>query len=368
MFPVRLALLGGFLGSGKTTTLIRLAQLLQSRGVSAAIITNDQAAGMVDTTRVQAAGVPCAEIAGGCFCCKFDSLVEAARGLITACAPQVILAEPVGSCTDVRATVAYPLLEQYGAAVQVAPLTVLLDPVRARHAVDETTPFGTDVAYIFERQLAEADVLVLNKADLVVPVELEQLRHALAERYPHARVMTMSNSTGQGLEDLLEVLMEGGLSVKHFMDVDYDRYAAGEARLGWLNASAAAAPLEGDAALDNEVLVRELCRAIQRVLREHKAEVAHLKVSLTTEHGVTAASVTGSAGAPAMTDRSLAPCAGAEVTINVRAEADPEVLARSVQLSCQAVRAARLRLGPLNAFQPSRPRPTHRVVRTTRPA
>lgn len=368
MDPVRLALVGGFLGSGKTTTLIRLARMLQQRGVSAAIITNDQAAGMVDTRRVEAAGVPCAEIAGGCFCCKFDSLVDAAQRLIVSCAPQIILAEPVGSCTDVRATVAYPMHQRCGATFQLAPLVVMVDPLRASQDVDGTTPFAPDVAYIFERQMEEADVLVLSKADLLVPAEAERLRSALAARHPHARVMTASNITGDGADELLEIITGRSLGLSHFMDVDYDRYAAGEARLGWLNASAVATPMEGDAALDNDVLARELCRSIQRELRDHRAEVAHLKVSLVTEHGVTAASVTGSAGAPAMTERAVAPCASADVTINVRAEAEPAVLERSVRRSCDTVRAARLQLGPLDAFQPGRPRPTHRVVRTARPA
>jgi len=79
---------------------------------------------------VRASGLPVEEITGGCFCCRFQSLVDAASNLTRDTAPEVFLAEPVGSCTDLRASVAYPLRRLYGDRFSVAPLSVLIDPVR----------------------------------------------------------------------------------------------------------------------------------------------------------------------------------------------------------------------------------------------
>jgi G3E family GTPase len=99
-----LVLVGGFLGAGKTTLLLRAARLLHDRGMRAAIITNDQGGALVDTRMAAAAGFDAGEIAGACFCCRFGDFVAAARSLM-AVKPNVIFAEPVGSCMDLSATV-----------------------------------------------------------------------------------------------------------------------------------------------------------------------------------------------------------------------------------------------------------------------
>lgn len=101
----RLVLVGGFLGAGKTTLLLRAAELLTARGVRVGLVMNDQGGGLVDTALARAQAAPVVEVAGGCFCCRFPDLVEGLRLLRQTVAPQVILAEPVGSCTDLMATV-----------------------------------------------------------------------------------------------------------------------------------------------------------------------------------------------------------------------------------------------------------------------
>ena len=69
---------------------------------------------------MRAQGFPVEEITGGCFCCRFHTLVEAADRLNAEARPDVFLAEPVGSCTDLRASVSYPLRRMYGAAFEIA--------------------------------------------------------------------------------------------------------------------------------------------------------------------------------------------------------------------------------------------------------
>ena len=54
----RLVFVSGFLAAGKTTTIALLAQMLSARGRSAAVVTNDQAAGLVDTETIRVIGVP----------------------------------------------------------------------------------------------------------------------------------------------------------------------------------------------------------------------------------------------------------------------------------------------------------------------
>ena len=92
--PVRFIFAGGFLGVGKTTALAGLAKRLIERGMRVGFITNDQAVNLVDTAIVkrmlQELGVPVEEVAGGCFCCRFDDLAERV-GRVLARNPNVLI-------------------------------------------------------------------------------------------------------------------------------------------------------------------------------------------------------------------------------------------------------------------------------------
>src|SRR5438128_12354137 len=114
MKRLRFILIGGFLGAGKTTTMARLARFYRNRGQRVGLVTNDQAQDLVDTTSLRAQGFPVAEVAGACFCCRFDDLVGKVGDLEKDRRPDVIVAEPVGSCTDLVATVVQPLRDLYG--------------------------------------------------------------------------------------------------------------------------------------------------------------------------------------------------------------------------------------------------------------
>ena len=87
-----LILIGGFLGAGKTAALLALGRWLADQGIRAAFITNDQGTDLVDTRVLRFCGVATEEIAGGCFCCRFDELVGATRRLRGVLPPDVVVA------------------------------------------------------------------------------------------------------------------------------------------------------------------------------------------------------------------------------------------------------------------------------------
>jgi hypothetical protein len=124
----RYIMIGGFLGAGKTTAAGKLAQHLSGRGLRVGLVTNDQGRNLADTTMLRSQGFATEEIPGGCFCCRFNSLVEAVQRLRHQSQPEVFIAAPVRSCTDLVATVAYPLRRLYGGNFTVAAigLTVTL--------------------------------------------------------------------------------------------------------------------------------------------------------------------------------------------------------------------------------------------------
>src|SRR5262245_29408102 len=155
---LRFLLVGGFLGAGKTTAMGRLARHYQGQGLNVGLVTNDQAEDLVDTRSLKAQGFPVEEVAGACFCCRFDELVDKV-GKLGSNRPDVIIAEPVGSCTDLVATVVQPLRDIYEDRFRVGPFGVLFKPSHGLRILrgDGKTGFSPKAAYIFRKQLEEAD-------------------------------------------------------------------------------------------------------------------------------------------------------------------------------------------------------------------
>jgi G3E family GTPase len=240
MLTAHYIMIGGFLGAGKTTSILRLAQHFSSLGKRVGLIANDQSQGLVDTAMLANSGLPTEEISGGCFCCKFNSLIEACENLDAHSKPEIYLAEPVGSCTDLVATVVTPLQQLHADRYRIAPLSVLVDPIRAQRFLGLLTgkTFSPKVNYIYDRQLEEADLIVINKSDLLQTDQLQTLVSTLEKRYPKAKVLSVCARTGEGFEQWLEALTPSAKTNQGSMPVDYQLYAEGEALLGWVNVSA----------------------------------------------------------------------------------------------------------------------------------
>src|SRR5579863_10353135 len=154
-----LVVVSGFLGSGKTTLILAAARKLAERGIRCAMILNDQGESLVDTELARAYGFESGEVTGGCFCCRFSELMRIAERLREH-SPHVIFAEPVGSCTDLSATILRPIEEASSRSFQLAPLTVLVDPGRAGRLENP------DIEFLFRKQIEEADLVCFTKSDL----------------------------------------------------------------------------------------------------------------------------------------------------------------------------------------------------------
>ncbi|MFN8573269.1 MAG: GTP-binding protein [Gemmatimonadaceae bacterium] len=358
--------IGGFLGAGKTTAIQRFARHLTDQGIRVALITNDQGHHLVDTALLSSCGYDTREVVGGCFCCRFDALLDAASYLTSDVGPEVLVAEAVGSCTDLAATVTYPLQRLFGDRYTVAPLSVLVDPVRARRTfgLEDGDRFSPDVEYIYMKQLEEADRIVMTKCDLLSDDAINELGHTLASRYPQAQVMAVSSRDGLHMDEWFHDLLFGTQQARGTMEVDYERYASGEAELGWLNATLRATATQ---LFDGNAVLYELTEAVHRGLRESGLAVGHLKASLQaldgSEGGVASINSVRSDAPPELGLRLERGVQDARILVNVRAQGSPEQLKLLLE---QAVatgidRDVHWTMEEVEAFRPAAPRPTHRV-------
>jgi hypothetical protein len=306
------AVVGGFLGAGKTTLIVAAARLLRQRGLRVAAILNDQGDDLVDTRYAGAMGLDCDQVTGGCFCCRFPDLVEAAERLLSS-EPDIIFAEAVGSCTDIVATTLRPLLRDYGDRFRVAPLTVVLHPQRNFD--------NSDLDFLYRNQLAEADL-----------------------------VFERGQSVSAWLDRLLSGAVPAGAKT---LDIDYARYAEAEAALAWLNARVTA---HATPPISAPMLVGPLLdRLAPRI------HIVHLKLFAQSETGYLKVALTGNGQEPTVEGAlDASPSARHEILLNVRALDDPARLRAIVERECAAL-PARLTWQQVQCFRPSPPVPYHRM-------
>lgn len=364
MKPVRFIMVGGFLGAGKTTTLARLARQYMAEGLRVGLVTNDQAQDLVDTNSLRAQGFAVQEVPGACFCCKFDELVERAGALQESERPDVLLAEPVGSCTDLVATVIQPLRGLYAGRFNVAPYSVLFKPSHGLRILrNESSGFSPKAAYIFRKQLEEADAIVVNRADELSSKDLEELKARLTEQFAGTPLLVVSAKTGAGFDAYAELLKQDGAFGRKLLDIDYDTYAEGEAELGWLNASA---HLVASKLFDIDTILTAVVEGLRKPLAALDGEVAHLKVIGLEEGGAfgVANLVSGISG----TELSLPSntrAREADVIVNARVAVDPVVLEEEVRRVIQevcAMNGIQVEFRQSQKLRPGRPTPTHRYA------
>jgi G3E family GTPase len=195
----RVTVLAGFLGAGKTTVLRHI--LSQAAGRRWAAVVNDLASLNVDTALVEAAagGDGVVGVGGGCVCCTArDDLAETLARLAAGGDYPHILVETTG-VAEPRALAGVfnrrnlfgRCLNDFAVLANLVTVVDLPDWLGDWRRRDETLAEGT-MKPVFELKVEQvecADVVVLNKEDLVTPAELAEARAAIVALNPRAEIV-----------------------------------------------------------------------------------------------------------------------------------------------------------------------------------
>lgn len=361
MKTTKVILVGGFLGAGKTTMLWNVAKHLTEQGKKVGLITNDQASELVDTTFLESTKGVVAEVSGSCFCCNFNGFTEAIQNASSQ-GIDVIVAEPVGSCTDLSATILQPLKKNFADTLSVAPLSVMADPKRLEAILSgDDSGLHKSAAYIVRKQMEEADYILINKIDLLDTKEADYLTEKAKAAFPKAKIFSVSALEDRNIGQWLEMVQDAKEAGTHLLeDIDYDTYAEGEAVLGWLNATIGLKAKNGNQK-DWKPVLAGLLEELSERFDSRQQAVGHVKALIKEKGNFIVGNVVGKKDTLKIRGTSNGD-ACVTLVLNARVEMAPEELERTVRevLSSVVKDEVEAHIQTLKCLQPGRPNPTHR--------
>ena len=194
---MNLIIVSGFLGAGKTTVLLAIAKQFSARGKRLAIIENEVGKVGVDDARLKAEGLQVREIYSGCICCSLRmDLVTALLEIERDYSPDVVMLEPSGVAGPKQVLGA---LAGYGGEIDRKIMLSIVDAGRFDKIEDLSIPLVTDGIEV-------ADLVVVNKSDVVSEERLEAITHRILAYKNEAQVISVSAETGFGMAGLSDAI------------------------------------------------------------------------------------------------------------------------------------------------------------------
>jgi len=189
---MKIVIIGGFLGSGKTSVILQAAHyLVEKRGLrKVAILENEIGEIGVDDLVLKGAGYQVRGMFAGCVCCTLaGELPTAVAELEQDEAPDVLIIETTGVAFP------YSVLESLERVGRTAHITCVTDAKRWRRLF-------VPMQNLFVHQMMRADTVLVNKADLLDEETLREVAESVKTISGDAEVFT-TNANGEMEEEIL---------------------------------------------------------------------------------------------------------------------------------------------------------------------
>lgn len=353
---MKIHLLSGFLGSGKTTAIQQGCKELIENGNRVGVITNDQGTRLVDGDLFEHLNIPNRQVVNGCFCCNYNDLDKSIQSLISANEPDVIFAESVGSCTDIVATVMKPLLRYrreakvtFSTFADIRLLQILLN--------ENANIFDESIRYIYFKQLEEAEIIIISKIDLADEKTLLEIKQIMNEKYGDKILLYQNSFDAINIRQWVHILDNETFENASSLQIDYEVYGEGEAKLAWHDQEVEIFSAQNNAA---QIAVA-LMKLIYQKIHLNKYAIGHLKFLLNGKKKISFAN-----GSQELLDSiQIEKSDSATLLINGRVQTSPGILSRLMSEAIEETGInfhCKITVKNLASFQPGFPRPTYRIA------
>lgn len=320
----------GFLGAGKTTSMLAFSRSINNRyaGATAAILANDLGAGnIVDADFTAQSEVLTTSISGNCICYQHENLVDKLHQLIDGGAT-VIFSDIPGCGIGALDNVYLQILEKEPEEFDLMPFTCIVDPERLKLFLDEKNDLNLpiEMRFLLNAQMAEADLIALNKIDTITDREREERLALIRTLHPDAQVMAMSARTGEGVDEVVDYLLSHSAAAQH-REIGYgsEHFMAAEKLMSWYNRRVFFTEKNGNN-VDFNSLLTEMFEQVRTALKNKGGNVPHFKVFASGEEG----------------DYFKASLIGVDYPIEYDRKFDKDYTALSVIINARAVTAAQV--------------------------
>jgi G3E family GTPase len=360
---MKIHLVGGFLGSGKTTAIANGCKILSDKGITTSVITNDQGEYLVDSRFINKSDIPYAEVTGGCFCCNYNQLDTQINNLKNNFNPSAIFAEFVGSCTDLVATVLKPLIGYRSYVNEQVTFSSFVDAqLFLMHLQGIALPFSIETRYIWEKQIEEAEILVINKIDLLSKEKLDRLKLLTKDVFPSKQLLFQNSLDNNSLNRWIDILNDPQDNKEHrSIDIDYSIYGKGEANLAWLDEEIEIISSENKSV----ELTYDFIMNLNNDIKQKGLTVGHLKFFLSFNNKSAKISHTTLSDKTVPEPDFYENSGSVDLLINARIQTSPEELGKILfdnLKRLKSVDGVQINEKFLSYFQPGFPNPTHRIA------
>ena len=326
----------GFLGSGKTTTMMAVTRYYSEHHGKAAMISNDVGHGvtLADNKLANLCGCNASEMTETCICYQNENLADRLNSYYDdGC--DLVLSDIPGFGVGALEHVYHGLTEKFPGQFELAPFTVVVEP----KTIGRLRKGSDDLHYILDTQLAEADLILLNKCDTINEEQIQADKEWLAAHYPEASVIAISALKGEGMEELSRALKSGQASMRR-PDIGYggQAFRAAMGKISELYLQYYATVCCND--FDGNAYLADLAAKVQESFKASEYDIPHLKLLAWTSDGdFGKADLLGSGQPVEMTRRFERPCTEIAVLLNGSAVCPAEKLDEIIDGSAKEISA-----------------------------